>query len=244
MLGTLVEIDVEGTESTDALNAAVDAAFAAIEQVHQLMSFQDPDSELSRVNSQAAVKRQRIDARTFEVIQAALQFARISGGAFNPCVHGAGCWQDIELIEDHTVQFHQPLQLDLSGIAKGFAVDQGMAALLIPGIDRIMVNAGGDLRVAGSEPWKVVLRHPQSPSHACHALTLLNTSLATSAPYFARALVNGRDGRAYEGHASVSVRAVSCMAADALTKIVFFAEPAVAARCLEWFDAKAITLTG
>ena len=50
LLGTFVEIEVAGTVES-AVNQAIDAAFDAIASVHRLMSFHDPDSDVSRLNS-------------------------------------------------------------------------------------------------------------------------------------------------------------------------------------------------
>jgi FAD:protein FMN transferase len=242
LLGTLVEIEVDAQATEQTLHAGVDAAFAVIERIHQLMSYQDPDSEISKINGAGTDSPQRVGALTLEVLRAALEFARLSEGAFDPCIGQPGSWRDVDCSAGGWVRFHSPLRVDLSGIAKGFAVDQAMAALAGFGFDRAMVNAGGDLRVAGDEPWPVHLRHPVDPSRVGHSLSLRNAALATSAPYFSRALIDKRLGEPYAGDRSVSVSAKSCMTADALTKVVLFADPAIAARCLEQFDAVAYML--
>ena len=76
--------------------------------------------------------------------------------------------------------------LDLSGIAKGYAVDRACEVLQAMGADRIIVNAGGDLRVAGHWSQEVRLRHPKAPHCGVHVLSLRNRALATSAGYYSR----------------------------------------------------------
>jgi FAD:protein FMN transferase len=246
LLGTLVEIEVGAERSNNDLHAAIDAAFAIIQQVHDLMSYQDARSELSRLNGTASSRAQRVDPRTFAVIEAALQFARMSEGAFDPCVPDKhATWRDVTLSDQGHVRYSRPLRLDLSGIAKGFAVDSAVEALQKLEIDEILVNAGGDLRTAGRHPHRIVLRDPAAPSRMAHTLLLRQAALATSAAYFSgSALIDGRSREPYAGENSVSVRAATCMAADALTKIVLFADPATAERCLAKFDARTYILQG
>jgi thiamine biosynthesis lipoprotein len=265
LLGTLVEIQAAAALPAARLHAALDHAFAAVERVQALMSFHDPASELSRLNREAAQGAVAVDAQTREVLAAALALSRLSEGAFDICVgaplrrwgylpEGEGGaapgadWRDIELLADGRVRFQRPLCLDLGGIAKGYAVDRAVAALREAGVERGLVNAGGDLRGFGPAPWKIALRHPLSPAHSVHALELCEEALATSANTFSRRvlgagevspLLDPRSGRPWLGAASVSVRAADCLHADALTKVVLFAAPEVAERVLAAHGAHA-----
>ncbi len=88
LVGTLVDISVnlaDGNE--DAENAHVDrainAAFAEISEIHRLMSFHDPHSDLGRINRAAINIPVELDARTAEVLRAAQRAAAESGGAFD-----------------------------------------------------------------------------------------------------------------------------------------------------------------
>jgi thiamine biosynthesis lipoprotein len=263
LLGTLVEIRAAGPEAQ--AHAAINAAFAAVERVQLLMSFHDPASELSTLNREAAQRPVAVDAQTFEVLSAAVDLSHASDGAFDICVGaalrrwgylpegegraepGASC-RDLELLEGHRVRFHRPLCLDLGGIAKGYAVDRAVAILQDAGIERALVNAGGDLRAFGPAPWPVALRHPQSPAHSVHTVELRSEALATSANTFSRRslgahevspLLDPRNGCPWLGQASISVRAPHCLHADALTKVVLFAEPEVAGRLLQAHGAVA-----
>lgn len=265
LLGTLVEIRAAGGMDESRLHAALDAAFAAVERVQGLMSFHDPASELSRLNREAAQGPVAVDAQTFEVLSAAAGLSASSEGAFDICVGaplrrwgylpaaegmaGPGAsWRDLELLEDRRVRFRRPLCLDLGGIAKGYAVDRAAAVLRQAGVERALVNAGGDLRGFGAAPWRVGLRHPLAPAHSVHTLELRDAALATSANTFSRRrlganevspLLDPRSGRPWLGQASVSVRAPDCLHADALTKVVLFAAPEVTERVLEAHQAQA-----
>ena len=268
MLGTLVEIGVADECDDESIQAAIDAAFAAMQRVHELLSYHAADSELSKLNREAANRALRVDPHTYRVLQAALRMATMSEGAFDPCVAphleawgylpSAGApplstdWRDIELT-DGRVRFARPLRIDLGGIAKGYAVDAAVTVLQSAGLDGFIVNAGGDLRVMGRHPECVQLRHPDDPSRIAHSLLLQNAALATSAAYYSRALAGGKevsalvDPRTGEPHLSprsVSVRAGDCMTADALTKVIMFAPAALAERCLAAADAEAYVLDG
>ena len=254
ILGTIVEISVDDRSHEPQLHSAIDAAFASVERVHTLMSFHLPDSDLSRLNRHAVSAAQEVDSHTYAVFEAALRLAASSGGAFDPCiaprleewgllppaeaaVDPVGSWRDIELLPGRRIRYARTVRVDLGGIAKGYAVDLAVRSLQRFGIENIVVNAGGDLRVAGSHSHGVRLRHPRAPLHAAHAMDLCNAALATSANYFSRrasadgevsALVNPHSNKPYLGGRSVSVCAENCMTADALTKIVMFAPAAVA----------------
>ena len=270
LLGTVVEIRAAGPEKETRLHAAVDEAFDRIELVHRLMSYHEPDSDLSRLNRCAPGQAHPVDPHTYEVLTAALHFARLSDGAFDPCVAGclerwgylpgtssaaqsASSWQDIELLSHHRVRFKRPTRLDLGGIAKGYAVDLATSALQRDNMHEIVVNAGGDMRVAGERSHNVGLRHPQAPTATLNAVQLRNSALATSAAYFSlrvsgsrsvSALIEPRTREPHVVNNSVSVRARDCMTADALTKVVLFAPASMAERVLDHCGAEAFVLQG
>ena len=265
----MVQISVATSQDPDAVHRAIDVAFRQVARVHALMSYQDADSELSRLNRCASRVPQPIDPHTAAVLRTALRIAHSSRGAFDPTVSrridaaiGAGtpatrsdrfesgaCWRDVELLDDGRVWFRRPLHLDLGGIAKGFAVDLAVQALQQCNLHDFVVNAGGDLRVAGVH--SVAIRDPaQLDASACW-LTLQDQALATSAAYFCGGsgddppgvhLVDPVARVPYRGGASVSVVADDCMRADALTKVVLFATRDAAERVLNEESAHAVVL--
>jgi FAD:protein FMN transferase len=87
LLGTYVEVAASGANQVH-LHAAIDRAFFAVETVHNLMSFQDPGSELSRLNRQGGGREgARIMAGlhpwTAQVLAAAAEFRERSHGVFD-----------------------------------------------------------------------------------------------------------------------------------------------------------------
>src|SRR5262245_59319835 len=79
VMGTLAEVVVEGVPET---NAALDAAFAALDDVDRRMSLWKP-SELSALNAQGAGE---LSPPLFAVLDRSLEIARASHGAFDPTV--------------------------------------------------------------------------------------------------------------------------------------------------------------
>ena len=238
LLGTFVEIAARGKAIVD-LERAINAAFAAVTEVHRLMSFHDSRSDVSRMNRDAFPKGVTVHPWTWEVMNAARNLARESGGAFDvtvaPLLAGRNClaapscapvrtasWRDIFPRRNFEIFFRRRVIVDLGGIAKGFAVDRAVDVLKQNGAASGIVNAGGDIRVFGSTPRKVHLRDPKSPAQFSAILSVRNRAIATSATYFAPgALIDGQKRRSLTSSISVTVAARDCMTADALTKIVF-----------------------
>jgi thiamine biosynthesis lipoprotein len=242
-LGTMVEISVDGIAD----HAMLTAAFQAVARVHHLMGFHDPDSDVSRVNRAAPGEQVQLDADTWQVLALARDVAALSAGAFDiACAPRLVEWdilpaparerppvraldEMLALEDDCRVRKLAPGWIDLGGIAKGYAVDRAVDALLAAGATGGCVNAGGDLRVFGPAAYPVALRAPHAPATAAAHLMLSGEALATSGSYFSSrshrgrqvsALVDARDATPLVQACSASVRAPRCVLADALTKVV------------------------
>jgi thiamine biosynthesis lipoprotein len=271
LLGTFVEITVEGRQSEDRLHGEVTKAFDLIRTVQRLMSFHDADSDVSRLNRCAHIAPLRVHPWTAQVIEKAIQLSAATEGAFDitiapklvkwgylprhtaqPLLSEAAQWADIELAGDGCIAFRQPLQIDLGGIAKGFAVDKAIDYLGTRGLSGAIVNAGGDLRVLGIGPHDVAIRHPSAPQGCALSAMMLRPAVATSAAYFAQKrhglarvspIVHPRTGKPMRSNVSVSVFAPTCVQADALTKAVLLAPQKVWNRVLKEANSLALFLT-
>jgi thiamine biosynthesis lipoprotein len=266
LLGTFVEITASGADE-DKLNTAINAAFAAIEKIQNLMSAHDADSELSRLNREAASHPVTVSHETFTMLRRADKLASESGGAFDYTVAPVlarwgllpatlerkqpGGWRHVLLLRGRKVYFLLPLALDLGGIAKGFAVDKAIEVLRSRGVSSAVVNAGGDLRVFGAQASTIHLRHPSNPQMFTDKIEICDSALATSSPCFTERdwngqrvshLVNSLRQKAVTGVISVSVMAKECWLADALTKVVLNA-PQLAQKLLAKHHAEAFIMT-
>jgi FAD:protein FMN transferase len=270
LLGTFVEIEVTGATKSGA-NAAIDAAFEAVASVHRLMSFHEPDSDVSRLNREASVRPVSVHAWTYRVLEAAVEMHRRSNGMFDiavaPTLQAMGLlpWGDdapidiearsfdaIELLEGQMIRFRQTnVRIDLGGIGKGFAVDRALEVLRGSGVASGVVNAGGDLAVFGQEPQTVSIRHPRDPGRSIGNVEVTNEALASTARRFdpfqsadtaSSAIIDPgtrKPARAVDG---ATVRAPSCMTADALTKMVMIAGTD-ATELLEHYSASALLIS-
>ncbi|CCD89617.1 putative Thiamine biosynthesis lipoprotein (apbE-like) [Bradyrhizobium sp. ORS 285] len=238
LLGTFVEISLDEAPAHD-VDEVIEAAFSAVADVHRLMSFFDPDSDVSRLNRDAFTRPVMVHPWTYAVLKTAVEMARLSDGAFDIGVAGLPQPSDgsppkagsaVELLADHHVRFnHAGLKIDLGGIAKGFAVDCAVEALQRCGVRSALVNAGGDLAAFGSRVQIIDIRDPRAPDRILCQRAVRNTAMASSARRFdpfssvdttETAVVDPATGLPARDIHGATVCAPTCIVADALTKIV------------------------
>jgi len=245
-LVTFVEIEVK-TACQSKAASAMEAAFSAIALVQKLMSLFEPQSDISRINAGAHINPQKIDPWTAHVLAIAIDLHERSEGLFDcavaPRLSHWGLLPEGESaaqsslnhlqLDDLQVSASKPVRLDLGGIAKGFAVDRAMDAILAQGVSDASINAGGDLRVMGSYEEAIHLRDPADPQVLRFAGMLKDGAIATSATYYSRrqhqgrevsALVDPRSSEPLVTRNSYSVIAPLCCHADALTKVLAISE--------------------
>lgn len=243
---------------------AVSAAFAG---VVDRMSTYDPGSEVAGLNRHMASTPFGLSAQTLAVLERAQQVARLSEGAFDVTVAPlVGAWgfgaaasprtglPDARALASPvgwralTLDFGArqarkadgALQIDLSGIAKGHAVDRAAEALAAMGVQHFMVEAGGEIRTRGrngeGRPWQIAVERPDAwPQQVQRVVPLAGGSIATSGDYRSYWEHAGRRihheidprTRAPAAHrlASVSVLHEECMAADAWATALFVLGP-------------------
>lgn len=230
------------------------------------MSFQEPGSDISRLNREAYVRPVRVDARTYAVLRQAADVSKRSGGTFDvtvaPCLVNAGLtqppccdaspdpraqWSDVHLLSDQHVRFDRPLWIDVSGIAKGYAVDCAMSLLARAQPAQACVNAGGDLSVRGARAEQVRLDVEPGCGYLVPVVELRDGSMASSGSRPGSGMPGGLhvDGSTQRPAPQqfVSVLAPSCVVADALTKVVM-ARGEQARPVLRAFAARAIISEG
>ncbi|MFD1782901.1 FAD:protein FMN transferase [Phenylobacterium terrae] len=232
------------------------AVQAAVDEVVRQMSDWEAASDLSRFNA-ASPGWVEVPPGLLHVVQAGLSLAEATDGAFDPTLGrlvglwgfgpagpaadlpadatlaGAPAgWRQVELdLAGRRIRQPGGLALDLSGIAKGYGVDQAAQALEALGVRDYLVEIGGELRGAGvkssGEPWFVEIEPP--PGFAADEpilVALHELSIATSGEW-RRAVDHG--GRRYghtldpatrrpldNGVEQVTVLHAECMQADAL----------------------------
>lgn len=217
-LGTLVEIRLADASSAA---PAFESAFQAVERVHRLMSRQERDSDVARINRAAPGELVTVDAWTWDVLRRAKELHGATDGLFDCAVAPAsrGSLADLQLLPGNGVVLSRPLAITLDGIAKGYAVDRAVDALRAAGATAGVVNAGGDLRLFGDEMQPIHVRHPGSPGKFISIGCAKEAGIASSGRYFSNSLlVDPRTMRPHGSAWSATVIAPDCATADALTK--------------------------
>jgi thiamine biosynthesis lipoprotein len=130
------------------------------------------------------------------------------------------------------------IEVTLDGIAKGYIIDRAMTLLRQQGLQHALINAGGDIVVHGGKgegkPWKIGIQDPWNRKAQVDVVTLNDGAIATSGNYevfFDREklfhhLIRPKSGSSAPETASVTIRAVSCMEADAIATSVYVMGPA------------------
>ena len=267
-MGTRWSASVDADATVDLQALRQDLA-AAVEQVDAQMSPWKPDSDLVRLNRAPVGDWVDLPAEILEVLDCALDVQRLSAGAFDPCVGalvdawGFGAVRDIPdaqairaarqstaIATPHArleldraagrARKHGPLQLDLCGIAKGYAVDRMVNVLQRHGVRHALAALDGELRAVGGQasgaPWAVAVEQPEAGRRAVHGVVELeDLAVATSGDYrrylevgdarIAHTMDARRGAPVNNAVASVTVLARTCMLADAWATALLVAGP-------------------
>lgn len=238
------------------------------------------DSEINRLSDAPAGQWLEVSDHMYQLLAQSLSIAEQTDGAFDPTIRplvdlwGFGPlqrpdqvpdsadivqalaevdWRSVQL-EDGKLYKSQPLGFDLSAIAKGYGVDVIAQILESSGIERYLVEVGGEMRLAGLKPnaeqWKIAIETPAAVvRQAYKVIQISNIGLATSGDY--RNYFEN-DGKRYShtidprtgypiGHsmASVTVLAASSAQADAWATAMEVAGPDTA---MQWAEEKGLAV--
>ena len=240
-------------------HALAEALQAEFDLVDGWMSNWKDDSDVSRFNEASPGECVTVSPSTQKVVLTALKLHELSDGAFDvsasPLIQiwGFGTTfraaeqpteeqinaamaqlgtTGLRIIEDTLCQGDRPIQLNLSALAKGYAVDRAAELLSLRGFENYLVEVGGELRASGQNGrgtiWTIAIEKPSDvPGIASvqSALPLANQAVATSGDYrnfYVEAdqrfshIIDPRNGYPVKHDlASVTVLSESSMIADA-----------------------------
>lgn len=176
LMDTVIEITAYGPNA----GAAVQTAFSDFERIQALSDHFDPASQVAEINRMAGVSPVTVTPELLTIIEAALQLAEKTDGAFDITVGaltelwrightdqgGVPSQTEIDQVlplvgyknividsAKHTVFLAKSgMKLDLGGIAKGYAINKAIETLAAYGITSALINAGGDVRIIGTKP--------------------------------------------------------------------------------------------
>jgi len=209
-MGTRIHVEL-WADTRAAGEADIDAVMREMQHIDTTMSTYKPSSEVSRVNAQAAHAPLRISRELFDLLTTAVEYSRITDGAFDITYASVGFMYDfhrhrkpteaqieaaLPAVNYHnleldpvrrTVHFSRDgVRIDLGGIAKGYAVDRSIEILRARGVRHALVSAGGDSRIIGDrfgKPWIVGIRHPDHKEQVIARIPLVDTAISTSGDY-------------------------------------------------------------
>ena len=210
IMGTGINVELWHDDAAQA-EALITGVLQEMRRIDALMSTYKPNSELSWVNASAAVAPVAVSPELFTLIQRALAYSEVTGGAFDITYASAGRYYDyragrkptatqlaesLPAIDYHhvrldaatgTVTFTRPgVYIDLGGIAKGYAVDRGMEILRRGGVENALISAGGDSLVIGKRwdrPWYIGIRDPRNKAGIVSMIPLEDAAISTSGDY-------------------------------------------------------------
>lgn len=267
VMGTLVEIKAFGADE-ELLDRAISAAFDEMTRLEELLSTHRPASEISRLS--AAKEIFTVSQETAELLKLGQEVTLQSGGAFDMSL---GALKKLWAIETESPQVPTmeqlqaallgvgpqalrlegrqvskaltALQIDLGGIAKGYAVDRALAVLKQAGITSAAVNAGGDIALLGSklgQAWRIGIQHPRNSAELLARLPLTDQAVVSSGDYERFFELDGiryhhifdpRSGQPARLCQSVTVVAAGAARADALATAAFVLGPDAGLQLLE-----------
>lgn len=179
-------------------------------ELHRLFSFFEPESDIFRINKQAGREPVFVHRDTLYVLSRALAFGRETQGAFDVTAGAAGrLWRDAvrsaqipsereiagcrslsglgDLILDEAAETaflrRRGQQVDLGGIAKGYAADETARLLKEYKVNKALVNFGGTVITIGGEQ-KVGIQNPyQKNGESAAYIVVENKAVVTSGTY-------------------------------------------------------------
>lgn len=208
ILGT--RVSVESWHDNDAIAAQCNRdVFSNIHRIDALMSVYKPDSEISAINALAAREPVKISKELFDLIKQASTYSELSDGAFDITYASVGYKYNYRekrqpspqqinmlldavdyrnlILKDQSIKFaKRGMRIDLGGIAKGHAVDQGIQILKDCGIKHAIVTAGGDSRILGDKngrEWMIGIQHPRQRDKNALVIPLSDVAMSTSGDY-------------------------------------------------------------
>jgi len=261
VMGTIASVSLPADQA-DKLETVAELVTDTISALEREFSVYMSESEISQINKMAGQQPVSISDETVNMLEISRYYSELTDGAFDitvgpvmrawglnngiipkrpltkeqiaVCMEKVG-YNHIVLSENTAFLNEIGSQIDLGGIAKGYAVDISCHKLLGRGIQNVMINLGGNIRCLGyatdSKPWIIGVRNPFQPKRILGTLQLSNgQSVATSGNYERFITINNkhyahivdpRTGWPVEGVASVTVISHSAVEADALSTALF-----------------------
>lgn len=211
LMGTAVEVIAQGADEA-LLRRAVQAAYAEMERLSDMMNHHDPGSTVSAINDAAGHRAVQAPPELLEVIALALGLSERSAGAFDITVGALSGWRfrsddprippaseiaaQLSRVDYRKLRLDREkgsvflaergMRIDLGGIAKIYILEAGRRVLEARGVPRALLNGGGDVVAHSDEespPWRVGVRDPREPARLLGLVELRRGCVASSGEY-------------------------------------------------------------
>lgn len=273
VMGTWASL-ITAAGNEEEARAFLTPAAAAIRSVEEEMSTFRPGSGISRLNRMGLQGEVALPPDTMHVLREAKLFSSLTDGAFDITyaplrtlwraagkadrlpedeeIAGvlAAVGSDKLVLTERTARLDAPgMEVDLGGIAKGFAIDRAVEALVEAGSTSALVDIGGDIRTLGSRPdsapWKIEINDPRAGDPPPIRLLLSDCAVATSGDYLRTFdvagqrfshIVDPRTGLPVKDVPSVTVVASKAIAADSLATAISVLGPTAGLNLVNGLD--------
>jgi FAD:protein FMN transferase len=262
LMGTEFMITVVHT-SIDSGKMAMYYALKEVERIENVTSNYRDSTEISYVNKNAFINPVKLTPELFGLIARSLEYSKMYDGYFDitvgPLTNYWGFNSDHpidtepdkkrikELLEfvdykyiklnsdDSTISFSKKgVEIDLGGIAKGYALDRAVEVLRKRGVNDFLINGGGDVyasgRKADGKKWVVGIKDPRNNENLLNVFEVENTGVCTSGDYERFKIINGiryhhifnpKTGFPARGSQSSTVVVDNCEKGVVLSKLLF-----------------------
>lgn len=223
------------SSSKETAEEAIDAGFAEIEKLDKFLNNFEPESEISTVSKFAGIKTVHVSRETLDLMQKTIGISKITNGAFDPTIAPVyKLWKfsgrpanpsmpskdaiehALKLVDYGKIKIdsaaseiyleEKGMEIDLGGIAKGYAADKAIEAIKAKGIKSALVAIAGDIRGYGlnisGNAWKVGIQNPrpvnpdsEKPWEDIFATLNLKDSAISTAGDYQRFFI--KDGKRY-----------------------------------------------
>lgn len=203
---------------------AIDKGFAEIKKLELLLNYFSDESEISAINRASGTRPVKVSRDTLDMMRKTLEISKATRGIFDPTIAPLiKLWNfskkrrdnsvpdsrviknTLKLVDYKKIQINSKsevflaekgMEIDLGGIAKGYAADKAIEAIKAKGIKAALVAVAGDIRGFGSNPsgnaWKVGIQDPRPETGSASerpwedifaSLYLENMAISTSGDY-------------------------------------------------------------
>ena len=216
-MNTLINITLESDKSEVELNKILDEAFDYLKIFEGQVSLYDENSQVNNINKMAGIAPVEVSSDVITLALKSVEINKLTHNIFNPLI---GAVTKLWKINESELKLPEPASidnalnfldiniisldldlnkiylskagavLDFSGIAKGYASRRLADKFAAHGIERALINLGGNIQVIGSG-WNIGIRDPLDKAKIAFKIKADNTAVITSGNYERYKIIDG-----------------------------------------------------